>query len=114
MTRTIGKWMTSGCRFGAQLGISDIGVRVSGRQRRERDDHDERQRPRAGIVEETFAADHIAGLGQTSGQIVERDLSFHVPPPFANPGATLGTATFGVISAAGDPRVVQLAAKFLF
>jgi hypothetical protein len=35
-------------------------------------------------------------------------------PPFANPGATLGTATFGVISAAGDPRVVQLAAKFLF
>ena len=35
-------------------------------------------------------------------------------PPFANPGATLGTPTFGVISAAGDPRVVQLAAKFLF
>ena len=35
-------------------------------------------------------------------------------PPFANPGATLGTTTFGVISAAGDPRVVQLAAKFLF
>jgi hypothetical protein len=35
-------------------------------------------------------------------------------PPFANPGATLGTATFGVISAAGDPRVVQLAAKLLF
>ena len=32
-------------------------------------------------------------------------------PPFANPGATLGTATFGVISAAGDPRVVQLAVK---
>jgi hypothetical protein len=35
-------------------------------------------------------------------------------PPFANPGATLGAATFGVISAAGDPRVVQLAAKFSF
>jgi hypothetical protein len=35
-------------------------------------------------------------------------------PPFANPGATFGTATFGIISAAGDPRVVQLAAKFLF
>ena len=35
-------------------------------------------------------------------------------PPFANPGATLGTTTFGVISSAGDPRVVQLAAKFLF
>jgi len=35
-------------------------------------------------------------------------------PPFANPGATHGTTTFGVISAAGDPRVVQLAARFLF
>jgi Carboxypeptidase regulatory-like domain len=35
-------------------------------------------------------------------------------PPFANPGATLGTPTFGVISSAGDPRVVQLAARFLF
>jgi hypothetical protein len=35
-------------------------------------------------------------------------------PSFANPGATLGTTTFGVISSAGDPRVVQLAAKFLF
>ena len=35
-------------------------------------------------------------------------------PPFANPGATFGTTTFGVISSAGDPRVVQLAAKFLF
>jgi hypothetical protein len=35
-------------------------------------------------------------------------------PPFANPGATLGSANFGVISAAGDPRVVQLAAKVLF
>jgi hypothetical protein len=35
-------------------------------------------------------------------------------PAFANPGATLGTTTFGVISSAGDPRVVQLAAKFLF
>ena len=35
-------------------------------------------------------------------------------PQFGNPGATLGTATFGVISSALDPRVVQLAAKFLF
>jgi hypothetical protein len=35
-------------------------------------------------------------------------------PPFANPGATLGTTTFGVISSAGDPRVVQLAVKLLF
>jgi carboxypeptidase family protein len=35
-------------------------------------------------------------------------------PAFSNPGAVLGTTSFGVISAAGDPRVVQLAAKFLF
>jgi hypothetical protein len=35
-------------------------------------------------------------------------------PAFSNPGAILGTPSFGVISAAGDPRVVQLAAKFLF
>jgi len=35
-------------------------------------------------------------------------------PPFANPGVTFGTATFGVITSAGDARVVQLAAKFLF
>jgi hypothetical protein len=35
-------------------------------------------------------------------------------PAFGNPGATLGATTFGVISSAGDPRVVQLAAKFLF
>jgi hypothetical protein len=35
-------------------------------------------------------------------------------PAFGTPGATLGTANFGVVSAAGDPRVVQLAGKFLF
>jgi hypothetical protein len=35
-------------------------------------------------------------------------------PPFANPGGTFGTATFGVITSAGDPRVVQLAAKLSF
>lgn len=35
-------------------------------------------------------------------------------PQFANPGTTLGTTTFGVISSALDPRVIQLAAKFLF
>jgi hypothetical protein len=35
-------------------------------------------------------------------------------PSFANPGAVLDTPSFGVISSAGDPRVMQLAAKFLF
>jgi hypothetical protein len=35
-------------------------------------------------------------------------------PPFGNPGGTFGTATFGAITSAGDPRVVQLAAKLMF
>jgi hypothetical protein len=35
-------------------------------------------------------------------------------PAFANPGGTFGTATFGVITSAGDPRVIQLAAKLRF
>jgi hypothetical protein len=35
-------------------------------------------------------------------------------PPFANPGAVFGTPAFGVISSAGDPRVIQLAVKYLF
>jgi hypothetical protein len=33
---------------------------------------------------------------------------------FGSPGAVLGTPSFGVISSALDPRVIQLAAKFLF
>jgi hypothetical protein len=35
-------------------------------------------------------------------------------PPLGNPNGVLGTAAFGTITAAGDPRVIQLAAKFLF
>ena len=36
------------------------------------------------------------------------------PPPFGNPNGVLGSASFGSISSAGDPRVVQLAVKYLF
>ncbi len=35
-------------------------------------------------------------------------------PPLGAPNATLGSAAFGTITAAGDPRVIQLALKFLF
>ena len=35
-------------------------------------------------------------------------------PPLGAPAAVLGAANFGTITAAGDPRVVQVAAKFVF
>jgi hypothetical protein len=33
---------------------------------------------------------------------------------FNNPTAALNSNLFGIITTAGDPRIVQLAAKFLF
>ena len=35
-------------------------------------------------------------------------------PPLGAPAAVLGAANFGAITSAGDPRVVQLAIKFIF
>ena len=35
-------------------------------------------------------------------------------PPLLAPNTTVGSAAFGTITAAGDPRVVQLALKFIF
>jgi len=35
-------------------------------------------------------------------------------PPFGNPNAVAGVANFGTITTAGDPRVIQLAVKYLF
>jgi hypothetical protein len=35
-------------------------------------------------------------------------------PPLGNPAAVAGVAAFGTITTAGDPRVVQLAVKYLF
>ena len=35
-------------------------------------------------------------------------------PPFLAPNTAVGSAAFGTITSAGDPRVVQLALKFLF
>ena len=33
---------------------------------------------------------------------------------FGNPGTTFGTSTFGVISSAGSPRIVQMAIRYRF
>ena len=35
-------------------------------------------------------------------------------PPLGAPNTTVGAAAFGTITTAGDPRVIQLAAKFIF
>jgi hypothetical protein len=35
-------------------------------------------------------------------------------PPLGNPNGVAGTPAFGTITTAGDPRVVQLAVKYLF
>jgi outer membrane receptor protein involved in Fe transport len=35
-------------------------------------------------------------------------------PPLGNPNGVLGSASFGSIITAGDPRVVQLSVKFGF
>jgi len=35
-------------------------------------------------------------------------------PPLGNPNAVAGVANFGTITTAGDPRVIQLAVKYLF
>jgi hypothetical protein len=35
-------------------------------------------------------------------------------PPLGSPNGVAGTAAFGTITTAGDPRVVQLAVKYLF
>ena len=35
-------------------------------------------------------------------------------PPLGAPNTTVGAAAFGTITSAGDPRVIQLALKFVF
>ena len=52
-----------------------------------------------------------------AGRSVERRAeAFNVldTPPLGAPAGVLGTARFGTITAAGDPRVVQLAVKLAF
>jgi hypothetical protein len=35
-------------------------------------------------------------------------------PPLGAPNGTYGSAAFGTITTAGDPRVIQVAIKYLF
>ncbi len=35
-------------------------------------------------------------------------------PPLGAPNGTFGSAAFGSITTAGDPRVIQLAVKYIF
>jgi hypothetical protein len=51
------------------------------------------------------------------GQVLElRAEAFNVTntPAFGAPNGTFGSASFGSITTAGDPRVIQLAVKYLF
>jgi hypothetical protein len=52
-----------------------------------------------------------------SGNVLElRAEAFNATntPPLGPPNGTFGSAAFGTITTAGDPRVIQLAAKFIF
>ena len=40
--------------------------------------------------------------------------NFTNTPPLGAPNVTVGSAAFGTITTAGDPRVIQLAVKFVF
>lgn len=43
-----------------------------------------------------------------------RDLNVTNTPPLGAPNTTVGSAAFGTITTAEDPRVIQLAVKFTF
>jgi hypothetical protein len=52
--------------------------------------------------------------GTTSLELRAEAFNLLNTPPFGNPNGVAGTAAFGTITTAGDPRVVQLAVKYLF
>ena len=59
----------------------------------------------------------IRRVGLAAGRAVEfRAEVFNATntPPFGAPNGVFGSAAFGTITTAGDPRVIQLALKFLF
>ena len=52
--------------------------------------------------------------GTTSLELRAEAFNLLNTPPLGNPNGVAGTAAFGTITTAGDPRVVQLAVKYLF
>ena len=52
--------------------------------------------------------------GETALELRAEAFNLLNTPPFGNPNAVAGTAAFGTITTAGDPRVIQLAVKYLF
>jgi hypothetical protein len=56
----------------------------------------------------------LALPGRTALEIRAEVFNATNTPPLGAPNGIFGTAAFGTITTAGDPRVIQLAAKFLF
>jgi hypothetical protein len=52
--------------------------------------------------------------GETSLELRAEVFNATNTPPLGPPNGTFGSAAFGTITTAGDPRVVQLAVKLLF
>ena len=53
-------------------------------------------------------------VGRTAIELRAEVFNLLNTPPLGAPAAVLGAANFGTITTAGDPRVVQLAVKFVF
>jgi hypothetical protein len=58
---------------------------------------------------------HFLGLGEASHLELRVDFfnAFNMVP-FDNPGNTVGTPSFGVITAAGNPRIIQFSVHYFF
>jgi hypothetical protein len=52
--------------------------------------------------------------GRTAVELRAEVFNLINTPPLANPNGVAGSAAFGTIASAGDPRVVQLAVKLVF
>ena len=59
-------------------------------------------------------ARHVRLQGSRSLELRAEIFNVTNTPAFGAPNATVGSAAFGTITSAGDPRVVQLALKFAF
>ena len=57
---------------------------------------------------------HVPLYGRSTLEVRAEAFNLLNHPLFANPNGTLGSASFGSIATAGDPRVVQLALKYGF